>query len=271
MPQRFLAAQRRVHRFRLMPTTPGQLLHVLSQPSHQDRASVVGMISQSSDVAAAAALNRFVDNVAELKAVVNYEVCADRLRRNWVNTEFRLGSVPAHVVRRLADALLILGQDSSAAGIDRLLRSDVAGRSQFVESVEQAGRAELVVIAAALRIVRASAEQKGLSLHAEMEAVRRSLMPEPFLPHLAAAIDSASRRPGDAPRGRKLALRKQDCGCHQLWRERRADPSGHRGHSLAGHTGLGGRSGPSPCGGQDQICANELLLNNMNPATNPNS
>jgi hypothetical protein len=197
--------------FYWMPTTPGRLLHVLSQPSHPNRASVIDMISRS-PAGMATALNRFVDNVAVLKAVVNYEACVDRLRRSWVNAEFRLGSAPAHVVRRLTDASHIVGQDASAAEINHLLTSDAAGRSQFVESVEQAGRAELAAIAEALRTIRASTLPKELRLRAEIEAIRSSLIPEPFLPHLAAAIESASGLPGAATRGSKLTLRKRIVG-----------------------------------------------------------
>ncbi|RLK58435.1 hypothetical protein [Actinokineospora cianjurensis] len=212
--------------FWLMPTTPSELLTILSQSSHPDRAAVVDMISRSSDDTEAAAPNYFINDVAALKAVINYEACVERLRRNWVNTEFQLGSVPAHVVRRLADALTIVGRNSSAARINQLLRSDVAGRAQFVESVEQEARAELMAITAALKMVRASAEQrwrrfaaemetvhrKRMNRRAEIEALRSSLVPEPFLPHLSAAIDAASHIPGNTTRGGKLALRKTIVG-----------------------------------------------------------
>lgn len=85
--------------FYLMPATPGDLLHVLSQPSHPDRNSVIDLISHPANDASTAVLNRLIDNVAMLRAVVNYEVCASRLRQNWVNTEFRLGLAPAQVVQ----------------------------------------------------------------------------------------------------------------------------------------------------------------------------
>ncbi|WP_410593996.1 hypothetical protein [Amycolatopsis sp. lyj-23] len=195
-----------------MPTTPEEFLRLLTQPDHPDRAPVLDLVSRSPDRAAVATLNRFIGDNAALKAVANHEACVESLRRHWLDAEFRSGAAPARVVRRLADALRILGQDPAAAAVDEVLLSDVERRPRFVEAVGRAGRAELAAITRALEAVRAAARPRELRLRDEIDAVRGSVEPEPFLPHLAAAIDSASRHPGSSVPGTKVTLRRKIAG-----------------------------------------------------------
>jgi len=199
----------------LVPTTARGLLEILRQPSHPDRAAVIDLIEHPPNGITSTVLNRVIQNVAVLRAVVNYNVTADRLRQTWVNVELEPNSVPASLRRRLANALSITGREPSAAEVDRLLTADATERSRFVDAVEDAGKAELSAITQALKTAHTPAHHQARlrlqSLQAEIQVVRDSLRPEPFLPHLAAAIDS--RRPIAATtRESRLALPKKVVG-----------------------------------------------------------
>lgn len=175
---------------------------------------VVDLIEHPPNAIASAVQSRVIQNVAVLKTVVNYDVTADRLRQTWVNADLESNPVSASLRRRLADALSVLGREPSSAEVDRLLTAGTSERSLFVAAVEDAGKAELSAITQALETIRASHYQTILrlrSLQAEIQVVRNSLRPEPFLPHLAAAIDSR-RPPAAATRKSRLALPKKVVG-----------------------------------------------------------
>jgi hypothetical protein len=197
-----------------VPTTARGLFEILSQPSHPHHAAVVDLIEHPPNGIASAVQSRVIQNVAVLKTVVNYDVTADRLRQTWVNADLESNPVSASLRRRLADALSVLGREPSSAEVDRLLTAGTSERSLFVAAVEDAGKAELSAITQALETIRASHYQTILrlrSLQAEIQVVRNSLRPEPFLPHLAAAIDSR-RPPAAATRKSRLALPKKVVG-----------------------------------------------------------
>ena len=104
----------------LVPTTARGLLEILRQPSHPDRAAVIDLIEHPPNGITSTVLNRVIQNVAVLRAVVNYNVTADRLRQTWVNVELEPNSVPASLRRRLANALSITGREPSAAEVDQI-------------------------------------------------------------------------------------------------------------------------------------------------------
>ncbi|MFE4304991.1 hypothetical protein ACFRR6_02855 [Streptomyces sp. NPDC056891] len=194
----------------LIPATPERLLVVLSQRDHPDRRRVLELADRWSATDCARELMRAVDDVRVLRAAVSYERCAAYLREKWLDASFALRSAPAGVVRRLADSLRLLEQDPSSAEIDRLLAAHVVERSRFVEAVERSGRANLTAITRSLQEIkratvrapiasgpgneqaRQDAALRLATRQREEATLRAALVPTPFLPHLAAAIDSTA-------------------------------------------------------------------------------
>ncbi|MFJ3235991.1 hypothetical protein [Streptomyces sp. NPDC086787] len=207
----------------LVPATPERLLVVLSQRDHPDRRGVLELADRWSTTESARELTRAVGDVRVLRAVVNYERCAAYLREKWLDASFVPGSAPAGVVRRLADSLRLIEQDPSRAEIDRLLAAHVVERSRFVEAVERSGRANLTAITRSLQEIKRAAvrppiasvpgneqarQDAALRLatrQREEATLRAALVSVPFLPHIAAAIDSIAA-PNQVARPHRFTL-----------------------------------------------------------------